>query len=164
MRRTESCINCGEIREIAAHGLCFACYRRKERADDRRYSEVDRHAPGIRREHKKLLRGFAGVMSGLGDLGISSDDVITIRRTIEPYLGPIAKFLVVTAELSGSNVNSEQKSPAEFTVHPSERPSSPVDATANGCGEQKSSKKLTIRTHDIQSEPTTMKVKIYDAP
>ncbi len=81
MRRTEGCLNCGEVREIAAHGLCFACYRRKDRASDRQLPSVDRHNPGVRREHKKLFRGFTNVMVGLSDLGASKDDVLTIRQS-----------------------------------------------------------------------------------
>jgi hypothetical protein len=117
MRRVDSCKNCGEIRGMATHDLCFTCYRRLERAGDRQFAGVDRHTPAIRREHKKLFRGFTAVMTGLSDLGISKDDVFTIRRTIEPYLTPIAKFLTVTPEQDEDEVNSEHESPAQFTVH-----------------------------------------------
>ena len=107
MRRTDGCINCGEVREIAAHGLCFTCYRQRERAD--RIS-VDRHNPGVRREHRKLFRGFAAVMSGLSDLGVSKTDVLAIRRLLEAYLAPIFEFLA-GAQQSGPfarAVNGEQ--------------------------------------------------------
>ena len=92
-RKTDGCTNCGEIREIAAHGLCFKCYRRDERAGDRAFATVDRHDPGIRREHKKLFRGFTNMMVGLSDLGVSNPDVLRIRRIIDAYLRPIAEFL-----------------------------------------------------------------------
>lgn len=117
MRRTDGCKNCGEMREMAAHDLCFKCYRRLERLDDQKFAAVDRHTPAIRREHKKLLRGFTAVMVGLSDLGISKDDVLTIRQTIEPYLTPIAKFLAVTPEKDEGEVNSEHESPTTFFVH-----------------------------------------------
>jgi hypothetical protein len=119
MRRTDGCMNCGEVREIAAHGLCFACYRRQERAEERRFAAVDRHNPGIRREHKKLFRGFTGVMGGLSDLGVSKSDVLTIRRMLDPYVAPIAEFLGPAperAEVEGA-MNGEQKSSGVFTVH-----------------------------------------------
>ena len=102
---------------MAAHDLCFACYRRQERADDRQFAGVDRHTPAIRREHKKLFRGFTAVMTGLSDLGISKDDVFTIRRTIEPYLSPIAKFLAVTPVQDEVRVNGEHEFPERFVVH-----------------------------------------------
>ena len=117
MRRIDSCTNCGEIREIAGRGLCYMCYRRQERADGRRFAGVDRHTPAIRREHKKLFRAFTAVMTGLSDLGISKDDVFTIRQTIEPYLTPIAKFLAVTPEQDEDEVNSEHEFPGRFVVH-----------------------------------------------
>jgi|SRR6516162_3313024 hypothetical protein len=91
MRKTESCLNCGEEREIAAHGLCFRCYRKKERAGERQL--VDRHGPAIRREHKDLLRGFQSLMVGLSDLRVAASDVAKIRQLVDPYLVPIAKFL-----------------------------------------------------------------------
>ena len=117
MRKTDGCVNCGEVREIAAHGLCFACYRQKERATDRLLPGVDRHNPGIRREHKKLFRGFTSVMVGLSDLGVSRNDVLAIRKSIEPYLVPIAKFLSLGPEKRGDAVNSEHDARLRFTVH-----------------------------------------------
>ena len=95
MRRSDGCVNCGDVREIAAHGLCFRCYRRNERASEQQAASVDRHNPGARREHKKLFRGFTSVMVGLSDLGVSQEHVLAIRKMIEPYLAPIAKFLAL---------------------------------------------------------------------
>jgi hypothetical protein len=40
-RKIESCLNCGEEREIAAHGLCFRCYLRNERAEERKFAYVE---------------------------------------------------------------------------------------------------------------------------
>jgi hypothetical protein len=118
-RKTDSCLNCGEIREMAAHGLCFKCYRREDRADDRRFAAVDRHNPGLRKEHKKMLRGFMTVMGGLSDLGVQKSDVLTIRRMLDPYVAPIAEFLGPAPERDEVEevVNSEQKSGELFTVH-----------------------------------------------
>jgi hypothetical protein len=118
-RKIQSCLNCGEVREIAAHGLCFKCYRREDRAKDREFAGADRHNPGLRKEHKKIFRGFATVMGGLSDLGLSRGDVLAIRRVMEPYLAPIANFLALTPEDAESErfVNGEQKSGDLFTVH-----------------------------------------------
>jgi hypothetical protein len=111
MRRTDSCLNCGETREIAAHGFCFACYRKDERARERQAGPVDRHNPGIRREHKKLFRGFTSVMVGLSDLGVQKSDVLAIRQTLDPYVVPIAEFLGPSAEEGevGGPVNGEHE-------------------------------------------------------
>jgi hypothetical protein len=119
MRRTDGCRNCAEVREIAAYGLCFACYRKNERARDRQAADVDRHSPGIRREHKKLFRGFTSVMTGLSDLAAQKKDVLTIRRMLEPYVAPIAEFLGPSAEEGEVdepvNGEHEQRSCSPFT-------------------------------------------------
>ena len=65
MRRIDGCVQCGEVREIAGNDLCFKCYRQAERAADRQFAGVDRHNPGIRREHKKVFRGFTKRDGGL---------------------------------------------------------------------------------------------------
>jgi hypothetical protein len=118
-RKVEGCLNCGEVREIAAHGLCFKCYRREDRANERKFAATDRHNPGVLKEHKKMLRGFASVMSGLSDLGVSRPDVLAIRRALEPYLLPISSLLALApeSEENSSVVNSEQQTTSEFTVH-----------------------------------------------
>lgn len=103
---------------MAAHGLCFRCYRKKKREDDSRFNGVDRHNPGIRKEHKRALRGFTNVMVGLGELGVSWDDVLAIRRVIEPYLSLIANLLTLADENETQDVvNCEQTSGEVFTVH-----------------------------------------------
>jgi len=112
MRREDGCINCGEVREIAAHGLCFKCYRREDRAKERQLIGVDRHNPGIRREDKKMFRGFSSVMTDLSDLAVSRSDVLAIRRIIEPYLLPISSYPATPSQQDESDgaVNSEQQS------------------------------------------------------
>ena len=165
MRRTDGCKNCGETREMAAHDLCFKCYRRLERLDDQKFAGVDRHTPAIRRDHKKLFRGFTAVMVGLSDLGISKEDVFTIRRTIEPYLSPIAKFLAVTSEKDEGEVNSERDSPTPFTVQtdPSmsreEKPPTTflIQSDPNMSREEKAPKTFFIRTDPSVSTQETHK-------
>ncbi|SRR5579871_3706746 len=118
MRKAESCINCGEVREIAAHGLCFRCYRRQERAEERQLAGVGRNNPAIRDEHKKVLRGFTSLMSGLSDLRVQANHVRTIRQLIDPYLEPIAEILAPEPPEEGQlMVNDERDSEEPFTVH-----------------------------------------------
>jgi hypothetical protein len=118
-RKVDGCLNCGETREIAAHGLCFTCYRREDRANNRQFAMVDRHNPGLRKEHKKLFRGFTNVMAGLSDLGVSKADVLAIRRMLDPYVVCIAEFLAPASDQAevGGAVNSERQSGEVFTVH-----------------------------------------------
>ena len=118
MRTLATCLNCGEPREIAAHGLCFTCYRKEERAEERKFASVDRHTPAVRREHKKLFRGFTNVMVGLADLGVQEPGVLAIRRMLEPYVAPIAQFLSSPPEPKESQVpvNGEQQLEKVFTI------------------------------------------------
>lgn len=111
MRREDSCLNCGETREIAAHGLCFACYRKNDRA-----KSADRHSPGVSKERKRLFRGFSSVMAGLSELGASKETMLLIRQELEPYIGPISVFLqsqnstLVNGEhVSGNSVHIEAR-------------------------------------------------------
>jgi hypothetical protein len=119
MRKIDGCVKCGETREIAARGLCFRCYRSAERAADRQFTYVDRHNPGVRREHIKLLRGFTNVMIGLSELGVPQSEVMAIRRLIDPYLCLIAEFLVSEEALVAGTaaVNGEHDFGTQFTVH-----------------------------------------------
>jgi hypothetical protein len=142
MRRTDGCISCGETREIAGRGLCFMCYRRAERAEQRESLEIDRHTPGVRKEHAKIFRGFIRVMSGLSDLGVSRALVLEIRRLIEPYLSPISVFLAAPEVDKGRDVvNGEQADTKLFTVHsnPNQSPTAAKEGLEQG---QQSDNKL----------------------
>jgi hypothetical protein len=99
--------------------LCFKCYRQQERAADQQLAGVDRHNPGIRREHKKLFRGFANAMNGLSDLGVSKTDVLKIRGILGAYLDPIAEFLspAQESETGEADVNSEQNLAGVHSSH-----------------------------------------------
>src|SRR5450759_1400477 len=108
MRRTDACRNCGEIRELAAHGLCFACYRADERKAEAAARPIDRHSPAIRKEHKKMFKAVAALMGGLSDLGVGREHVMAIKKIVEPYLAPIQEYL--------NTVNGEHES-KKFTVH-----------------------------------------------
>lgn len=79
---------------MAAHGLCYSCYRAEERkAEAAQRPPIDRHSPAIRREHKKLFKAIASVMGGLSDLGVGKQDVMAIKKIVEPYLAPIQEYL-----------------------------------------------------------------------
>src|SRR5688572_20429506 len=103
-RPVGTCLNCGEPREMAAHGLCFTCYRaasREQASHDDRHAVADRHQAMLKKEAKRLLRGFNHVMNGLADLRVTEADVMTIRNLLNTYLEPITSVLV------GRGVNSE---------------------------------------------------------
>ena len=54
-RKAAGCMNCGEVRDIAAHGLCFTGYRRHARTDAK---AADPHNPNReqRTYSKKMLK------------------------------------------------------------------------------------------------------------
>jgi hypothetical protein len=99
------CVNCDEIRDHAAHGLCFACYRAEQRAQER--IPKDRHNMGVNKEKAKLFRGLAAIMGGLHLLSVSKPDCLWIRRIIEPYLGPIALLNSVHEPDKGLGINPD---------------------------------------------------------
>jgi len=106
MRRVAACAECGESREMATSELCFACYRRAQRAEERAAAGIDRHSTPIRREHKRALRAFAQVMAGLADLGVSKQDLVEIKEIITPYLQPLMEYFPTASPV---NVNKQAR-------------------------------------------------------
>jgi hypothetical protein len=163
MRRVDGCVQCGEVREIAGKGLCFKCYRQAERAADRQFAGVDRHNPGIRREHKKLFRGFTGVMAGLSDLGVELNDAFAIRRILEPYIVLIAKFLAPAPEQEKreTEVNSERNSQNLFTVHagPTTEGTTPAVHTTGASDGKIKDEHLSRRSGKLATEAASSKVR-----
>lgn len=100
MRRIDACMNCGETRDMAAHGLCFRCYRSAQRERDgvRQGAEIDRHGPALRREHKRLIKALAQILTGLSDLSVSGEDVMAIRKRLGPYVVSIEPYLRSAAD------------------------------------------------------------------
>jgi hypothetical protein len=99
------CLNCDEIRDHAAHGLCFACYRSEQRAAER--IPKDRHTPGVNKQQAKLFKGLAAIMGGLHILSVSKSDSLWIRRILEPYLSPIALLNTVYEPDKGTGINPD---------------------------------------------------------
>jgi hypothetical protein len=78
---------------------------------------VDAHDPGIRREHKKLFRGFTSLMVALSDLGVSNADVLRILQIVQPFLKPITKLLSPLPAPEGADVDVNSEQQVLFTVH-----------------------------------------------
>lgn len=109
------CEKCGaENVQMATttRALCYKCYRAEERARERPIP--DRHNPALRREHKKLFSAFTQIMHGLTDLGAVQDDVLDVRKILQPYLEPIQEYMdAVTTK--------PEETPPEATPEPSEQ-------------------------------------------
>ena len=113
MRRQDGCINCGEEREIAAHGLCFKCYRRNQRAKDR--TEEGPADPvwsrlsygSLLREQKRSLRLITNVLTAISDCpAIEQRDRQQIQNILRPYLDKLADCFAPKKKCKP--VNSEQ--------------------------------------------------------
>jgi len=90
------CEECGRTREevrFATERLCFACYRKHERA--RKAAEEDRHTPSNRQrnEQAKLLRNYSAIQNALIGLGASvpqrNELLLHVRTTLRAKLEPI---------------------------------------------------------------------------
>ena len=135
MRKLESCLNCGEEREIAAHGLCFKCYRQVERTASNPARSVDRHAGAIRKEHQKLFTAYSQTITGLGKLGLSKADLHAVIQVMRPYLEPISDYLRDSGATGA--VSNEPNAGVLFTVHkPASSPPLPTPVTQTDEQEQ----------------------------
>ena len=102
------CGNCGEEREIAARGLCPACYQADRRAKAAR--RVDRHSGALRRDHDKLFTAHTEMMRAMRRSGVNREDVREILAIMQPYWEPIASYLRDSVPVN------EQRGKV-FTVH-----------------------------------------------
>jgi hypothetical protein len=113
-RKVATCINCKEGREIAAHGLCFKCYRAEEREAENSFAAPDRHNRAQLKQLKKLRKCITSILNSVDD-GIDvldPDDVDSMRGILQPYFVSLADGL---APRRKSKVNSEQNE--EDDVH-----------------------------------------------
>ena len=107
MRRLDGCINCGEVREIAAHGLCFTCYRRVERAAERAENPLGNG--WLLRDHRKAFTVVTRMLTALSDCpAIEQSDRQKIQMILRPYLDKLADCFA--PKKKSKPVNGEQKS------------------------------------------------------
>lgn len=110
MRRIDGCINCGDEREIAAHGLCFKCYRAAERAQKAAPDPVwARLGNGsLLREQKRALTIVTGILKAIADCpAIEQRDRQQIQNILRPYLDKLADCFAPKKKCKP--VNNEQK-------------------------------------------------------
>lgn len=113
MRRMDGCVNCGEEREIAAHGLCFKCYRARERAQKASADPVwARLGNGsLLREQKRALTVITGILKAIADCpAVEESDRKKIQNILRPYLDKLAECFAPKGQ-NDKPVNSEQKRP-----------------------------------------------------
>jgi len=108
-RKLVSCMNCGEERELAAHGLCFRCYRAEERAADNPWAAADRHNRGRLKAQRKLRTAITAILNatdGVIEL-MEEEHVAAIRAICGHYLGALVSGLPSMPTMTEKRVNSE---------------------------------------------------------
>ncbi len=111
MRRLDGCVNCGEEREMAAYGLCFKCYRAKERAEKAPVDPIwARLGNGsLLKQQKKAFTVVTGILKAIADCPtVRESDKKQIQNILRPYLDKLAECFAPKGG-NGKPVNSEQK-------------------------------------------------------
>ena len=90
-RKVDFCGMCGDEEEIAAHGLCYKCYRSVERAC---VNAKEHWNPGQLRRQKKLARAHGQMIQVLLDFGAGTHANATkLVSLMGAYLKPLADYL-----------------------------------------------------------------------
>jgi hypothetical protein len=123
-------MNCGETREIAAHGLCFRCYRQEERklADDL-WAKPDANAKDLAKTQRKTRKALMKMMDALEEIEtgklVPEATVEAWRALLRPEVARIALSLCEARMSSESDESSEQVSSEHDNV--SEQFTQPAD-------------------------------------
>lgn len=128
MRRIDTCINCGDERELVSHGWCARCYmgqrREAEKRDEPAWASPDRSQRRYIAERNKMLVNLTKIVKLVDETPcISPDDIQAIKTVIRPYLLERAESLAPTPRVNTLTENSE------LTVNPDE-PAKAPDAPA----------------------------------
>ena len=134
-------MNCGETREIAAHGLCFKCYRQEERrlADDL-WTRPDANAKDLAKTQRKTRKALMKMMDSLEEIDsgklVPQETVEAWRKLLRPEVERIA------LSLGEAQVNSEHGNMSE-----------PFTESADELSERVNSE--PERMSELFTEPTT---------
>jgi hypothetical protein len=108
-RRIATCNNCSEEREIAAHGLCFKCYRASERAAENPWAAADRHNRAKVKAQRKLRTAITTILNAVDNVieVMDEEHVTAIRGVCGYYLLELASGLPPAPVKTVGDVNSE---------------------------------------------------------
>jgi hypothetical protein len=121
-RPVQKCTNCGESREMAAHGVCFRCYRQQQReAEGSPWMEInkaDRHNRALLKLQKKWRIAITCTINAIDhdlvDL-LTEDERADVRRVLQPHVDRLFQLPaskppteLVNGEPESKTVNSEQ--------------------------------------------------------
>src|SRR4051794_11027552 len=93
--RIGTCEKCGaEGKEIAAHELCFACYRAERRAKERGSGSLMR---ALHRQPAQLISNYTGLMLAVATVDATEEGhsslVAWINERIEPLIEPVKHYI-----------------------------------------------------------------------
>jgi hypothetical protein len=86
-RKIESCNKCSEEKEIAAHGLCFACYRAEVR------SRKTVQSPDQRKEKIRLMKLQATMRTSAVAMGFDGQELKQLDMLCAPHLDTLTDFV-----------------------------------------------------------------------
>lgn len=90
-RRIDICVGCGDEAEIAAHGLCYKCYRKVER---QAFGQRADWNPGQLRRQKMMAKAYAAMIQALLDFGAGTHTQANkLVEMLGAYLPPLSEYL-----------------------------------------------------------------------
>ena len=109
--RLIDCVACDRKRTSqGAFGLCYTCYRREKRAQERK---THMHARGQQKVQIRLTKLYSQMMTSAISVGMDDDDIRQLQMLLQPYLLLVPR-LVNTVHISflfekdSDSVNSSQ--------------------------------------------------------
>ena len=108
MRTVHGCINCGDEREIVAHGLCSKCYMARRREREVEFVLPHRSQKSALAERNKEHGRLVGVVKLVDEVECLSDhERQVVKAIIQPHLVRYAVALVpAVGQTSGSEPDS----------------------------------------------------------
>jgi hypothetical protein len=150
-RSIKACMNCGETREIAAHGLCFKCYRQEERqlADDL-WAKPDPNAKDLAKTQRKTRKALMKMMDALEEIEsgklVPEETVEAWRALLRPEVERIA------LSLGEAQVNSEHENISEPFTESANAPGEEVNGEQQSISEQFTKVADAVTSEQVNSE------------
>jgi hypothetical protein len=134
-RSIKACLNCGEAREMAAHGLCFSCYRVKERkVKDDLWARPDQHAKEIVKTQRNARKALMKMMDAIEELEAVKMVPVATTDAWRLLLRPEVERIALS--LGGAGVNGEHKSMSEPFTWSADDPGERINSEQQSVTEQ----------------------------
>lgn len=155
MRRIDSCMNCGDERELVANGFCAKCYmasrREAEKRDEPSWASPDRSQRRYIAERNKMLVNLTKIVKLVDETPcISPEDILAIKTVIRPYLLERAESL---APMPKVNTLTQESELTRLT------PTDSFQVTAPEVNELTQESELTVNSNEPTGAPEAPKKK-----